>query len=74
MEAVPISSLLVPIDPTHFVLKRKNHAHPDEAIYVLIQGCRLGKRRAQRMLFDEMVPILRAVAKRYVWEDHVYKR
>lgn len=69
MEAVPISSLLVPIDLTHFVLKRKNHAYPDEAIHVLIKGCRQGKSHAQRMLFDEMVPTLRAVARRYVWED-----
>ena len=69
MEAVPISSLLVPIDLTHFVLKRKNHAYPDEAIHVLIEGCRQGKSHAQRMLFDEMVPTLRAVARRYVWED-----
>ena len=69
MEAVQISSLLVRTDPTHFVLKSKNHAHRDEAIHVLVQGCRQGQRQAQRMLFDEMVPALRAVARRYVWED-----
>jgi RNA polymerase sigma-70 factor (ECF subfamily) len=69
MEAVQISSLLVRTDPTHFVLKSKNHAHRDEAIHVLVQGCRQGQRHAERMLFDEMVPVLRAVARRYVWED-----
>ena len=51
------------------MLKRNNHAHCDEAIHVLVQGCREGQRHAQRMLFDEMVPALRAVVRRYVWED-----
>ena len=69
MEALPISSLLVPTDRSHFVLKRKNYARRDEVIHGLVEACRQGQRHAQRMLFDEMVPILRAMARRYVWED-----
>ena len=64
-----ISSLAAPIESTHFVQNRKKYSQRDDLGERLVHGCLLGQGDAQRKLFDEVVPILRSVARRYVWDD-----
>lgn len=64
-----ISSLAAPIESTHFVQNRKKYSQRDDLVHRLVQGCLQGQGDAQRKLFDEVVPILRSVARRYVWDD-----